>query len=56
MKNTVILSRLLYRIKQHFKFLTTKKLLISFLVIMTNITLAKKFRQFCILYKCNRRD
>ncbi|WP_288847945.1 hypothetical protein [uncultured Sneathia sp.] len=46
MKNTVILSRLLYRIKQHFKFLTTKKLLISFLVIMTNITLAKNLDNF----------
>ena len=46
MKNTVILSRLLYRIKQHFNFLTTKKLLISFLVIMTNITLAKNVDNF----------
>lgn len=46
MKNTVILSRLLYRIKQHFNFLTTKKLLISFLVIMTNITLAKNLDNF----------
>lgn len=46
MKNTVILSRLLYRIKQHFNFLTTKKLLISFLLIMTNITLAKNVDNF----------
>ena len=46
MENTVILSRLLYRIKQHFNFLTTKKLLISFLVIMTNITLAKNLDNF----------
>lgn len=46
MKNTVILSRLLYRIRQHFNFLTTKKLLISFLVIMTNITLAKNLDNF----------
>ncbi|WP_392445890.1 hypothetical protein ACF3OF_03015 [Sneathia vaginalis] len=46
MKKTVILSRLLYRNKQHFKFLTTKKLLISFLVIMTNITLAKNLDNF----------
>ena len=46
MKNTVILSRLIYRIKQHFNFLTTKKLLISFLVIMTNITLAKNVDNF----------
>ena len=46
MENTVILSKLLYRIKQHFNFLTTKKLLISFLVIMTNITLAKNLDNF----------
>lgn len=46
MKNTVILSQLLCRIKQHFKFLTTKKLLISFLVIMTNITLVKNLDNF----------
>ena len=46
MKNTVILSQLLCRIKQHFNFLTTKKLLISFLVIMTNITLAKNLDNF----------
>ena len=46
MENTVILSRLLYRIKQHFNFLTTKKILISFLVIMTNITLAKNLDNF----------
>ncbi|MBE3031503.1 hypothetical protein IMK15_06005 [Sneathia sp. DSM 16631] len=46
MENTVIPSKLLYRIKQHFNFLTTKKLLISFLVIMTNITLAKNLDNF----------
>lgn len=46
MKNTVILSQLLCRIKQHFKFLTTKKLLISFLVIITNITLVKNLDNF----------
>lgn len=46
MENTVMLSKLLYRIKQHFNFLTTKKLLISFLVIMTNITLVKNLDNF----------
>ena len=51
MKNTVILSRLLYRIRQHFNFLTTKKLLISFLVIMIKKVKQTKAEAFDDLFR-----
>ncbi|WP_277285140.1 hypothetical protein [Sneathia sanguinegens] len=46
MGNIVILSQLLYKIKWNFNIVTTKKLLISLLVLMTNITFANNLDKF----------
>lgn len=46
MENIVILSQLLYKIKRNFNIVTTKKLLISLLVLMANITLANNLDKF----------